>query len=51
MKTQKVTIGSEEEPKFTLIGDYWDTYTINKVAEFLYEYPELFTMNSLNRKE
>ena len=44
MKTQKVNIGIEEERKFMLIGDYWDTDTIIKVAELLHEYQEIFPM-------
>lgn len=42
LKTKKVNIGSEEVPKFTTIGDYWDGETINKVTDLLHEYQELF---------
>jgi len=35
LKTRKVNIGSDTQPKFTKIGDYWDEDTTNKVAELL----------------
>jgi len=42
LKTKKVNIGSEKEPKFTTRGDFWDEKTINKVTELLHKYQELF---------
>lgn len=32
LKTRKVNIGSEEEPKFATIGDYWDEEMVCKVT-------------------
>jgi len=32
----------EVEPKFTKIGDYWDDVKVDKVAELLCEYQDLF---------
>jgi len=37
-----VNIGLEKEPKFAIIGYYWDEETISKVTELLHEYQELF---------
>jgi hypothetical protein len=31
-----------ENPKFLHIGDYWNNETIEKVADFLREYQDLF---------
>lgn len=38
LKIKQVNIGTEEEPKFAKIGDYWDDTTVDEVAEFLREY-------------
>jgi len=32
----------ETEPKFAKIGDYWDGTMVDKVAELLHEYQDLF---------
>lgn len=42
LKTKQVSIGIEAEPKFAKIGDYWDDGTMDKVAELLCEYQDLF---------
>jgi len=42
LKTQKVNIGREEDPKFATIGDYWDANTVSKITKLLCEYQELF---------
>jgi CTP:phosphocholine cytidylyltransferase-like protein len=42
MKIKKVNIGTEEKPKITIIGDYWDNETMEKIIELLYEYSDLF---------
>ena len=44
LKTRKVNIGSEEMPKYTTIGDYWDEEMVRKVTELLHEYQDLFLM-------
>jgi hypothetical protein len=50
IKTQKVNIGTKEYPKFTQIGDYWDDETIEKIADLLHEYQDLFPMTFLEIK-
>lgn len=42
LKTRKVNIGSEEQPKLSNVGDYWDEETISKIIELLREYQEVF---------
>lgn len=41
---KQVNIGSEEDPKFADIIDYWDEDTVGKVSKLLHEYQELFLM-------
>ncbi len=50
VKTKKVNIGSETEPKFATIGNYWDDETVGKVAELLHEYQDLFPTKFLEMK-
>lgn len=38
LNTIQVNIGTEAEPKFTKIGDYWDDATVDKVTVLLHEY-------------
>ena len=45
VKTQQVNIGSEVEPKFKNIGEYWDNFTVRKVTELLHEYQDMFPTN------
>jgi len=40
-----VNIGTKVEPKFSKIGDYWDDATVDKIAELLQEYQDLFPTN------
>lgn len=42
VKIQKVNIGSEEQPMFSNVRDYWDDEMVSKITEFLREYQELF---------
>ena len=42
IKTKKVNIGMEDEPKYTMLDDYWDDATVDKVTELLREYQDLF---------
>lgn len=44
MKTKQVKIGTEVEPKFMKIRDYWDDVAVDKVVELLHEYQDLFPM-------
>ena len=43
LKTVNVNIGTEEVPKFSSIGDYWDEKTVCKIIELLHEYQDLFS--------
>ena len=36
-KIKKINIGTEEEPKFASIGDYWDDETVESIADLLWE--------------
>ena len=42
LKTRTVNIGSEAQPKFATIGDYWDNEMVSKVTQLLHEYQDLF---------
>ncbi|KAH9325360.1 hypothetical protein KI387_005538 [Taxus chinensis] len=42
MKTKKVNIGSEAEPKEAIIGDYWSDSEVAKIIELLRDYQDLF---------
>jgi len=42
IKTKQVNIGTEAEPKYAMLGDYWDDATVDKVIELLREYQDLF---------
>ena len=42
LKTRTVNIGSEENPKYATIGDYWDDEMVSKVTQLLHEYKDLF---------
>jgi len=35
LKTKKINIGSEESPKFSNVGDYWDNETVSKITKLL----------------
>jgi len=36
LKTRQVNIGTEVQPKFEKIGDYWDDAMVDKVTNFLH---------------
>lgn len=42
LKIKQVNIGTEVEPKYAMLGDYWDDAMVDKVAELLREYQYLF---------
>lgn len=42
LKTRQVNIGTEAEPKFVNIKDYWDDVTVDKVVELLRKHQDLF---------
>ena len=37
-----VNIGSEGNPQYPTIGDYWDEEMVRKVTQLLHEYQDLF---------
>lgn len=42
LKMKQVNIRTEEEPKYSTLGDYQDETTVEKVVELLREYRDLF---------
>ena len=38
LKIKKVNIGSEDNPKFANIGDYWDKEIVAKITDLLHEF-------------
>ncbi|KAH9309855.1 hypothetical protein KI387_037766, partial [Taxus chinensis] len=42
LNTKKVNIGSEEEPKEAIIGDYWSEKEFSKIIDLLDEFEDLF---------
>ena len=42
LKIRKVNIGTEENPKFASVGDYWDEETMAKITNLLHEFQDLF---------
>ena len=42
LKIRKVNIGTEENPKFANVGDYWDEETMAKIIDMLHEFQDLF---------
>ena len=43
LKIRKVNIGSEENPKFSNVGDYWDEDSKAKITDLLHEFQDLFS--------
>ena len=50
LKTRQVNMGSEVEPKFVKIGEYWDEYIVDKMVKLLPEYQDLFPTNFVDLK-
>ena len=42
LKTKKINIGTEADPKLASIGDYWDDETVGHIADLLQQYQDLF---------
>ena len=42
LKIRKVNIGTEENPKFASVGDYWDEATMAKITDLLHEFQDHF---------
>ena len=47
---KQVNIGSNAEPKYVTLGDYWDDATMDKVTELLREYQDLFPTKIMDLK-
>jgi hypothetical protein len=43
LRVCKLNIDMKEKPKFGNIGDYWNDETVEKIADILCEYQDLFT--------
>ena len=50
LKIKKVNIGTEENPKFFNIGNYWDEETMAKATYLLHEFQYLFPTKFLEMK-
>ena len=48
---KQVNIGMEVEPKYATLGDYWDDAMVERVAELLREYQDLFSTKITDLKE
>ena len=42
LKTRKVNVGTEENPNFSNIGDYWDDETMEQITYLLHGFQYLF---------
>ena len=42
----KINIGTDTEPKFSSIGDYWNDDTVGQIVDLLHEYQDLFPPSS-----
>jgi len=50
LKMKQVNIRTEEEPKYAMLGDYWDDATVEKVIELLRGYRDLFPTKIMELK-
>ena len=50
LETKHVNIGTEAEPKFMKIRDYWDDAMVDKVDELIHEYEDLFPTKFMDLK-
>ena len=50
LKIRRVNIGSEEHPKFSNIGVYWEEKTMAKIMDLLHEFQDLFLTQFLEMK-
>ena len=44
LKIRKFNTGTEENPKFASVGDYWDEETMEKITDLLHEFQDMFLM-------
>ena len=50
IKIKKINIGTETEPKFASIGDYWDDEMVGHIADLWHGYQDLFTTKFIEMK-
>jgi hypothetical protein len=50
MRMHKLNIGTEDNIKFTNIGNHWNGETVEKIIDLLCEYQDLFTTTFLEMK-
>ena len=50
LKIRKINIGTENNPKFARVGDYWDEETMVKITDLLHEFQYLFPTKFLEMK-
>ena len=50
LKTKQVNIGTEVEPKYATLGDYWDDAMVDKVTELLCKYQDSFLTKIIDLK-
>ena len=43
LNIKKVNIGTDENPKFTNVGEYWDEETMAKITDLLHEFQDLIS--------
>ena len=43
VKMKQVNIVMKDKLKYAMLGDYWDDAMVDKVAELLHEYQDLFS--------
>ena len=50
VKTKKINIGIEVDPKLASIGDYWDDETVRHITDLLQQYQDLFPTKFIEMK-
>jgi hypothetical protein len=50
LKLQRLNIGTKEQPKIALVGDYWDEQTSQEIQSLLREYEDFFPKTFLELK-
>ena len=50
LKIRKVNIGTEENPKFASVGEYWDEETMANIINLLHEFQDIFPTIFLEMK-
>ena len=50
IKVKKVNIGTTENPKMAIIGDYWDEQIVENIIELLREYKDSFPTTFIEMK-